>query len=497
MKFIKNVKLNKHNIHLNINSKFKINKNGLIFFGNPIFSNINKINQKNVKKYIHEISGVYLCLIIKKENIYIYNDVGGNFRVYFRKIGKNYFITDNFNYLLKKKINLDKEQLTFWKNKNYTIGSKTLFKEVKKIPPSSISYFVNNEFIHQIYFNSNNLKINGNLKTILKKCLDKNLKNLKSKKNKNILLFSGGKDSSLIAQYLVRNKINFIPVILNTNPKIFELEINKTNAINIAKKNKLNLFSVDIDLYNINESTIINSMLFDFHFSILHFEGIKKIKKIFGKNINIICGQTADSIFSFGATANTFSHLISRISYVYNNFLLASLVKQLLQLKYKTQLQFSNIKKEDLFFFSFYYYLFVEKELFSKTLKTRKIINKLKSKLSNEKDYLMYLKIFGFIQGSDNQVLINSCKKYNANILMPYLDPQLIYGIIKKKNNLKDIFFPKYPIIELLEESYLNKKVNYVKSKNISNFSLKKIELDLKNKFLKKIKSLYKNEINY
>ena len=115
MKFIKNVKLNKHNIHLNINSKFKINKNGLIFFGNPIFSNINKINQKNVKKYIHEISGVYLCLIIKKENIYIYNDVGGNFRVYFRKIGKNYFITDNFNYLLKKKINLDKEQLTFWK----------------------------------------------------------------------------------------------------------------------------------------------------------------------------------------------------------------------------------------------------------------------------------------------------------------------------------------------------------------------------------------------
>ena len=80
---------------------------------------------------------------------------------------------------------------------------------------------------------------------------------------------------------------------------------------------------------------------------------------------------------------------------------------------------------------------------------------------------------------------------------MPYLDPQLIYGIIKKKNNLKDIFFPKYPIIELLEESYLNKKVNYVKSKNISNFSLKKIELDLKNKFLKRIKSLYKNEINY
>ena len=45
----------------------------------------------------------------------------------------------------------------------------------------------------------------------------------------------------------------------------------------------------------------------------------------------------------------------------------------------------------------------------------------------------MYLKIFGFLQGSDNQVVVNSCKNNNADIIMPFLDPQLIYGIIKKK----------------------------------------------------------------
>ena len=132
MKFIKHVKLNKYNIYININTKYRINKNGLIFFGNPIFKNLNLINEKNIKNYIHEISGVYLCLIIKKENIYIYNDIGGNFRIYFRKIKKNYYIADNFNNLLKNKINIDNEQLAFWKSKNYTIGSKTLFKEIKK-----------------------------------------------------------------------------------------------------------------------------------------------------------------------------------------------------------------------------------------------------------------------------------------------------------------------------------------------------------------------------
>ncbi len=490
MKFIKHVKLNKYNIYININTKYRINKNGLIFFGNPIFKNLNLINEKNIKNYIHEISGVYLCLIIKKENIYIYNDIGGNFRIYFRKIKKNYYIADNFNNLLKNKINIDNEQLAFWKSKNYTIGSKTLFKEIKKIPPASISYFKNDNFIHDIYFNSDNLKISGNLKIILKECLNKTLNKFKSKGIKNILLFSGGKDSSLIAQYLIEKKINFIPVIINTYPKIYEFEANKINAMNVAKKNNLKLFSININLNKINEKDILQSMLFDFHFSILHFEGIKKIKKIFGKRINIICGQSADSIFSFGASANTWSHLITRISYLYNNFFLKVLITQILQNKYKKKLNFFNIKKEYLFFFSFYYYLLIEKKLFDKSLKTRNIIDKIKIKLQNKEDFFMYLKIFGFLQGSDNQVVVNSCKKNNTNIIMPFLDPQLIYGIIKKKNKIKDIFFPKYPILELLNKSYFSEKVKINNSRKLYNLSYKKIEINLKKKFLKKIRSL-------
>ena len=44
-------------------------------------------------------------------------------------------------------------------------------------------------------------------------------------------------------------------------------------------------------------------MLFDFHTSFVHFFGIKKILKLYGKNIEIVSGQSADSILCFGPSA--------------------------------------------------------------------------------------------------------------------------------------------------------------------------------------------------
>ena len=492
MKYIKQLNLNKNKIYLNFNSKLRVNKNGLIFFGNPIYSKIDEITEKNIKKHIDQVSGFFLCLNFSKNNFFIYNDIGGNFRVYYRKIKNNYFITDNYKYLLKKHLSLNYEQFEFWKKKNYTIGSKTLFNQIQKIPPSSKTLFVNNNLEHNIYFNLNNLKIEGNLKTILSKCLNKNLKHLKNKKNKNILLFSGGKDSSLIAQFLKKNKIKFIPVILNTSPKILEFENNKLNAMEIAKENNLNLIPIDINLNKIDEKTIINNMLFDFHFSILHFEGLKKIKKIFFKNIIIICGQSADSLFSYGASASTVSHLFSRISFFYNNIFLSLIAKLVLQKKYKKNILFFNIKKEYLFFFSFYYYLFVEKKLYLKSYKIRKTVDDLKNKLINKKDFLMYLKIFGFLQGSDNQVVVKSCKINNLNLIMPYMDPQLVYGIIAKKNSIKDIFYPKYPVTELLNESHQNLKKKELMIKTSFKYNFYKIESNLKKKFIKELYKLLK-----
>ena len=97
MKFIKQVNINKNKIYLNFNSSFKFNKKGLIFFGNPIYNKIHDITEKNIHKHIHKISGFFLCLNPSKKNFFMYNDIGGNFRIYYRKIKNDYIISDNYD----------------------------------------------------------------------------------------------------------------------------------------------------------------------------------------------------------------------------------------------------------------------------------------------------------------------------------------------------------------------------------------------------------------
>lgn len=490
MRFIKKISVNKYKIFIDIKSKYIVNKNRLIFFGNPVFYDLNIINLKNINNYIHQISGYFLCLSIKNNKIIIYNDIAGNFRVYYRNEKNKLFITDNFKRLFfKNKLVLDKDQFEFWNKKNYTTGSRTLFKEINKIPPASRTEFFKNKIKHSIYFNSDKIIGKNSFKIDLHNNLEKNFQILKNTKKKNILLFSGGKDSSLLAQFFLKEKINFISVFINTNQKITEIEKNKKIASSIAKKNNFEFDEIKIDLTNKNKSLIINYMMFDFHFSLIHFEGIKKIIKKYGKNINLICGQSSDSIFSYGASANTFSHFISRLSYFYNNRFISFVVKIFLERKYNKKLINYNINKETLFFLSFYYYLYIDKDLYQKSKNIIKEITNLKQKLRNKRDYFMYLKIFGFLQGSDNQVVINACKAYDVNCFLPYLDPQIIYSTVKKKNSLKDIFFPKYVVNELLDKSFKNIIINY-KHYNKTKFLIKDKEKELKNEFLKIINKL-------
>jgi len=68
---------------------------------------------------------------------------------------------------------------------------------------------------------------------------------------------------------------------------------------------------------------------------------------------------------------------------------------------------------------------------------------------------------------------------------MPFCDPQIIYAVINKKNNFKDIFFPKYAINELLNNNFtLSSSKKMFKDKTLNNtFTLKSIETSLKKRF--------------
>jgi hypothetical protein len=68
----------------------------------------------------------------------------------------------------------------------------------------------------------------------------------------------------------------------------------------------------------------------------------------------------------------------------------------------------------------------------------------------------MRLKIFGFLQGPDNMVLIqagNSVSFYN--IFLPFADALIIESICTNQSTIKNLFFPKYEVRNLIKNGIL------------------------------------------
>jgi hypothetical protein len=231
-------------------------------------------------------------------------------------------------------------------------------------------------------------------------------------------------------------------------------------------------------------------MLFEYHLSLLHFFGVKKIKKIYGNNILIISGQSCDSILSFGPSQYTVSNFIARfITHFHKNFFTKFFVK-IINLKFKRKIyQIKNLSDfYKSFYFSYFYYsiLIDENKKFKLDKQIKKFLKQDKNIISN----LMYLKCHGFLQGPDNLILINAAKYFKIkSIIMPYASYKFIQIITKYYNFKLDILLPKYLIDLLLNNYFLVKLKNFIYRKN-SNVKLSTLDVELKNKHIKYIKNV-------
>ncbi len=97
-------KIKKKKVEFLIKSNYIINKNNIIFFGNPIHNNLNIINKKNLLSEIKNIEGFFLILLIDKNNIILYNDILANFRLYYKENKKGLIFSSDYNFFLKKKL---------------------------------------------------------------------------------------------------------------------------------------------------------------------------------------------------------------------------------------------------------------------------------------------------------------------------------------------------------------------------------------------------------
>ena len=68
---------------------------------------------------------------------------------------------------------------------------------------------------------------------------------------------------------------------------------------------------------------------------------------------------------------------------------------------------------------------------------------------------MFYLKIFGFLQGSDNQVVIKSLRRFAVpEICMPFSSLKIVEATMEYKSDFKEFLHPKYVIDHILKVKF-------------------------------------------
>ena len=466
--FKKTATFNNFIVNINIFDTVFKEQNNEYFFGFPISNNFD-LEYNNYK-------GSWIKIKITSKNVEVVTDIIGAYRLYYTKLKDIIYISDNYQFLLEKikKVELNEMEYEYWKKHDYTTGGNTLFKKIKKFKPATVNKISSLEIEENLYFKD--LKSNPNELMHTKKVfndLNDTFSNIKKNNKKIVLMFSGGKDSCLLALFLIQHKINFVAVFLKIEPtfKHANLDFQKVTKVAEALNIKLKIIKINLHSFSEKEQLEISlNQLMDKHFTPLHYIGVKKIKENYGKEILIVNGSTSDSIFTFGPSESSIISYLRRNMMFKPKSILSKIGIILLNFKTKKHFKIGKNKKEQLLaLMDEYRYCRV-----LDTKKTDKYYNYLSSKLffaekklTNYLSLEMYAKTFTFLQGSTQQIVNNSCKYYQIKSIMPFASPNIIYATMQHRVINLEIKKPKYCVENILlsnfKFNYNDIKINYIK----------------------------------
>lgn len=462
--YTKKISLTNYTVNIQLSENpFKEDQNSIIF-GYPINLNESSLQVSN-EKLGNTLKGYWLKIDIQDDKIVLTNDILGGYRVYYFIQNNNIYISDNYSTILKTVENIEfkKNQVEFnyWLKHRYTTGKATFIEGLKKINPASILEISEDTLTERSYFKNIERSTNP---TKHKNTIHEDLLNtfsiLKESEQKVILLFSGGKDSCLLLQYLLYFNIPFTPVFFKLNPiSNYGLEdLKKVRAV--AKELGLRLDEVEINLSDLTieeKQTIIEKQLFDRHFSVLHYKGSEIIKEKYGNNSLVINGQSSDSILSFGPSESSLMSYFRRNIMYKPKTIISKIGLLLLMLKTKKRFKLPINKEDSLvaLFDEYKYTRVIDCQVEKSYIKyLNKYIKAQTKHLTSLYSKEMYVKILSFSQGSDNQVVVNSSKINKILTIMPFATPNIIYNTIKYKDENLEIKKPKYIIDGILEEEF-------------------------------------------
>ncbi|MDR0676447.1 MAG: 7-cyano-7-deazaguanine synthase [Elusimicrobiota bacterium] len=430
-------------------------------------------NNKLEDNTIIEIKEYDNKVIIRLKNDYI----GCDF-LYYSHLGEHIYISFNFfelcEFLLQKTdVTINQRILHFFTKYGYAPMDYTIINEIYKLPNLCELVFnrIENHISYRVSINDRYKEMNSQdviVKTIYRS-LDKN--------KKNIILFSGGLDSTLIA-ILAKKKLESDNIELvfgkyegvNFKPHLIDEEC--SDSISKELNLKIRKIIVDINDLRVNDfEDIIYSQPNSAHFSFI----FKKISDFYKNcDVNYISGQQADSILNYGSTSpikignkglEGFGELIRRYLYMSNSIKL-NLVFKYLNNEKKILYRYPQLSL---------YYGYKKLPIINDYIEYNNLASLYNSFIKKtttnidilENNLLFY--VFFHLSGSDASGILNiMCSKERS--ILPFNDINLFSFFCIKKNNLEEIFIPKKAIVDILKKEKII--WNILKNKpNIPNIS--------------------------
>ena len=442
----------------------------LHFFGFPLYENIGAIDNDTLPDVIDEIKGYFLYVGIDENRALVANDIAGGFRTYTGRVGDTTYLSDDYSFILEKlqdvtPLEIDEHEYEYWEKHRYTTGGATFVRRCHKLPPASMLTVDQSGLKIKNYFSD--LRADADATRHSRLFVDDLSDTLRSldRQNHPIFLFlSGGNDSTLLALMLRELRIDFTPVFIRLKPSYPANERDAVRANGVARYLGLTLKRMDVDLADVMSDleSIARAMLFDRHLSLLHFGVARELTREYGSDVIIINGQSCDTILSHGPSANSKGDFAARVLCHRPMTLWSSLAGLAVKVKHGRKYAAPRTKREYLLsrLDPFRYYSILEKRgSDSYRGYLERIIDRLTSEFDHAPSLDMYLSVYGFLQGADNQVVIRSARSCGIErVIMPYASPQIIYATAAHRDSSKEIRHPKYPVTDALRKLGFNYK---------------------------------------
>lgn len=348
------------------------------------------------------------------------------------------------------RIEVNKGLIPFFSEKGYAPFDCTIIGNIFKIPNFLTLHVDRKSFTVKYKLDEISLDCSKDTDIIIN-----SIKKVFDPERKNVILFSGGFDSTLIA-YLGKKYFKEYNIELATGYySDFSFEPAKidqkySQIVADALGFPFVMYSKEIKkITKIEFENIVYKQPNTSHFSFI-FDCINNAYKE-GK-VNFISGQQADSVLNFGSTAFFRLHglkieaggeLLGRIIWGLPTPVSSRIFKLLnraISLKY-SQLsllvgdrKFPVIKNEGLYNSAAQLY--------------EGFLNKMENRYIEKSNLLFY--VLTFLSGSDASGIVNNVT--STGHILPFDDKSLIWHFICKRNTFQDLWIPKRPVMEILKE---------------------------------------------